>query len=423
MRSAIFIFYLFICSNVLSGQDDFVFMHDLNLSSISYGQNLISAHKLVSSYEDKLLKPKFWKEDNFIGKTLGIGYRLAKTFYLDLQIDYFAHLTQHEVFGHGYRMRQYGFTNNTYELNLRRPFGKGGGLARFGSPDPNRITGFSEDISLFTGGVEANTVLAKTLVESFMRSGEINYRESLLYTLTSDDVTNYIRYLSVPLGNDDIANYLRLVNFQFGFPSDEYALTLSYLKKYSLINNFNTFQLLSFYAFVVEYLYKGNTTFKYPKIKFGKVGYLPSLRFGLSPFGSEFILDNYFISGDKFIEVNLRVGDGKLANSLGIGYAIQKPISVNTEISYSLDVWHQPGLFLGGTELYETKGGYGGMIAGEIHHRFKSFPMGIVAKVGYKTAGFKEGERLDNGLLIRVGMSIKNFIPESKPTDSEIKPM
>ena len=71
---------------------------------------------------DRYLKPRWFEEDKKSRKAIGIFYRLSKTVLLDNVIDHLAILTQHEVFGHGSRYREFGYKNNSYSLSLFPPY-------------------------------------------------------------------------------------------------------------------------------------------------------------------------------------------------------------------------------------------------------------------------------------------------------------
>jgi hypothetical protein len=163
----------------LLGQNDIVLIWDKDASAISNAQNLLSIHKILYQFQNEHIQLKYWDERNFKGKSLGIGYRFAKTILLDYQIDYLAHLYQHEVFGHGYRFRAFGYTGNSYNINLIPPYGKGGGFARSGTLDAGREIGEHESIMISSGGMEASAILSRTLRKRWLIRGEINYRESL----------------------------------------------------------------------------------------------------------------------------------------------------------------------------------------------------------------------------------------------------
>ena len=64
---------------------------------------------------------------------------------------------------------------------------------------------------------------------------------------------------------------------------------------------------------------------------------------------------------------------------------------------------------LGGATTFKTAEGYGGRFLGEIQYYFNNtFPIGIYSQIGYKSTGFIEGEQLEKGIILRLGISILN---------------
>ncbi len=102
---------------------------DYPLSSRALSEDLVTAHKLIYTVENKYLKPKLFDEDNAFRKLSGMAYRFGKTVFIDIPIDHIILLVQHEVYGHGYRYREMGYINNHYQIKLPPPYDCGGGMA------------------------------------------------------------------------------------------------------------------------------------------------------------------------------------------------------------------------------------------------------------------------------------------------------
>jgi len=396
----------------LLGQSNFAFVFDKEASSIANAENLVSLHRIIYEFENKHIKPKYWDESSWKGKTLGIGYRFTKTVLIDYQIDFLTHLYQHEVFGHGYRFREFEYKRNSYHINLLPPYGSGGGYARRGETDYARQLGVHERIVINSGGMEAAAILSNSIRKKWLINGEINYRESLLFLSTIHDYTQYIlgtKFNDNLSDGNDVNNYLRTVNVSYGFLNeDAYKLSLDDLAIRSSVNFLNTYQFFALYAYYKVYLFDGDEVFKYPMIELGKVNWLPSIRFGLTPFGSELIIENYFKTENKIVGVSFRKGDGKLDNYWGGGLTTYTKFGDHFQFSSYVDFWIQPSLELGGIETFRTKEGLGGRLIGEFNWQINnSFPIGLYSQIGYKSTGFIEGERLDKGLIFRIGAQLK----------------
>jgi hypothetical protein len=81
------------------------------------------------------------------------------------------------------------------------------------------------------------------------------------------------------------------------------------------------------------------------------------------------------------------------------------------ELDGRIAVWHQPGFSLGGSFERLFKAGAGGLATatGRWHSAgapLFGLPIEVVAEVGYKTRGFLEGEPLDRGPVVRLGVGL-----------------
>jgi hypothetical protein len=407
----------------LFGQDNIVFVWDKDASSISNAKNLLSVHRIIYEFQNKNIKLKYWEENNWKNKSLGIGYRLAKTILIDFQIDHLLHMYQHEVFGHGYRYRAFGYENNSYNINLGMPYGKGGGFAKRGNLKYNRELGAHEGIMIKSAGMESAAILSKNLTQNWLINGKINYRESLLFLSTLHDYSAYIiatKLFNIGGSRNDVNSYLRTVNASYGFSNEgAYRLTLDDILKRTSVNMLNTFQFFAIYTYLKVYLFDGEESFDYPMIKLGSINWLPSIRFGLAPFGSELIIENHIKSEKSIFGVNLRLGDNKLDNFWGGGISFYKNISKNFQLGSYGDFWIQPSMELGGISTFNTNEGFGGRLITELNfHLNSSFPLGFYSQIGYKSTGFIEGESLDKGLIMRIGLSIKSKAPNKEKKGS-----
>jgi hypothetical protein len=242
--------------------------------------------------------------------------------------------------------------------------------------------------------------------------GSINYRESILYLYTANDLSAYILRTKYDLrgkSGNDILNYLRVINTSEGYLlEDDYKLTLNDLARHAWINLLNPFQYFSLYAYFKTYLWAGDESWPIPMIKLWGIKYLPSFHLGLTPFGPEFYFENFMVKSDRIINLYFRYGDPTFHQFWGLGATIINLVkSRRFSINARLDIWDQPSFFLGGEQITETRGGLGGAIQGTFYYRIskdKSL-LHLTAQVGYKTSGFLEGEQLADGPSFRVGIS------------------
>ena len=393
-------------------QEYLTLVWDRHASPIAGAETLLSVHQQTIRWHDRYLQPRYWTEDRWDRKALGIGYRFGKAVLIDYQLDWLLHLFQHEVTGHGFRYRAVGYTDNSYWIGLFPPYGNGGGFARRGTLAPGRTVGFHENILISSGGSEAAAVTSQRLLRRWLRRGTIHYRESLLYLSTLYDYTAYAygtKLSNDPPPGNDVLNYLRQVNAIYGFRTPEdYQITLDDLVRRSSVNLLHTFQLFAIATAVKTSLIDGNSEFTYPMIPLGNTDWLPSIRFGLTPFGTEFIVENFLRREREFAILSVRLGDRKLDRYFGVGATYQRRHSARLEFGASLDVWQQPGVQIGGTRLTRTDRGPGGRLLGELrYHPSPDFPVGLYLPTGYKTTGHIEGEVLREDFILRLGLSIQ----------------
>ena len=376
-------------------------------------ENLISLHKFLYRAEDRVLPDNFSDESTPGQKALGIGYRSTKLLLLDQKVDYLHFLIQHEVFGHGSRYRELGVTDLSYEINLPFPFGSGAGLTTSSFPS-NFITSSTERQMVTAAGMEANSLLAHQFEYRWLQDKAMHYRQSLLYLHSRNDVMLYI--WSVKLFNQDNtfstkdpSSWVFDINQHFGSLDRSYSLDRIAIQ--SLITLLNPFQLYAAFALGKTYLLDGNRYLKkLPTLQIGRLQYLPALSFNLTPFGSEFILNNYLQGEHRLIDIQVNIGDPLFhrfhmlsANVHDLFY------SELYRVGLHIGAWDQPKVTLGGTSISEHQGGIGGFCKLQLAlfpiKRLQKF--GLYSSVGYKTTGYLMGEKLDENMIIRFGAAFR----------------
>jgi hypothetical protein len=366
------------------------------------------------TFEERYLKTKFTNEKKPVQKALGIFYRASKTVLLDDLIDHLTILTQHEIFGHGARYREFGHVDNSFHLSLVPPYGDGHGFAQSGPlKDPNRKTSECESLMKTVGGDEANTILSQHIIGNWLLRGSINYRESLLYLESANNLLAYIYLTKYQIKNgkptsqgNDILAYTMLMQIT---NNNGKKYTIDNLANQSLVGIINPFQFLAAFAYSYSYLLNGNDSLKLPMIRIGNSRYLPAFHYGLSPFGTEYYLDNYLVINKKVFTAYCRYGDTKYFNSWGFGINSMNFLSYrNLSINPCFDIWKQPAFDIGGDKLVTHKAGFGGSLSNTFNWYFsKQSKTGITLQLGYKTAGYLAGENLAGGIIVRAGLCFK----------------
>ena len=385
---------------------------DASWSSPIGAENLIAVHRAVYAIEDRFLKPRLFDESSKGRKSMGIFYRLGKTVLLDNVIDYLPFLIQHEVFGHGARLREFGYVDISYSLSLFPPYGSGRGSA-YGSLNPERRTTRHERLGVIIGGSKANTTLSKSIRSKWLQRGHVKSREIVIFLFSSLDLSGYIlntRFRSQHRPENDIINYLRDLNLLEGYsPQSDYRLTLENLSTQSLITFLNPTVIWAMYAYWVPYIYHGESERELPMFKFGPVKYLPSFRFGLTPFGSEVYFENLIVNSGRVVNIFLRYGIPTFHKFGGFGIAVEN-LALGKRITFSprAELWHQPALLLGGQQVRTGRSGLGGGLWIKLYYRVaqRNPAPELALEIGYKTDGFIQGEPLRRGFTLRFGLSL-----------------
>ena len=152
----------------------------------------------------------------------------------------------------------------------------------------------------------------------------------------------------------------------------------------------------SYYSTFISYVWQGRTSTPVPMIHFGATRYLPMVRFHLTSFGTEFVLDNAFVRNRHFIDVTMTSGQTVGARTWSIGALVTRVASVSQwTIGGEGTVWHRPNW---GTQFAVTA-------SREVATR-GPHSLAFVAEGGFKTDGFAPGDRLHRGAFLRLGAAL-----------------
>lgn len=408
--------------------DSFQFLCDRHFSPHAGGENLLSLHRGLERLEERspLKDQRGFLPGLARASELILGW---------MPINYLTMVVQHEVFGHGYRVRDLGkgvASVSKYSFNVPPPFGPGGAATYFifkTMPSP------TQSAVIAAGGVEATGILAHQLRMQWLDTGILPAQEASLYSFSQHDISHYISSLhtSDPLFGEntghDIKSYLNFLHLSYPAGS----LSIKELKRMSKIGYFDPFTYLASYSWI-KHIITGQEI-AIPMFTFGPVAYLPSARLTLSPFGPQYTLDNYFKYHD--VPTYVYVKEGRFAeNSFwGIGLFNASLFSHKAHaFGVRLDVWHQPKILNFKTwekaftgflqkeipdlfseeELRHTPSmkpmrtlRFGG--AGALIYNYAFFPdrLAMHIELGYKSSGYLSGESLREGLLARLAVQAR----------------
>ena len=308
------ILYLFFVSTFTFSQSPYNLIYDTNQSQYFGAENIATFHSFIYRGFDKFIPHRLSDEKTFLKKTVGIGYRFAKLSLVDFQIDFLLALTQHEVFGHGSRMRELGYIDIHYNLSPLPPFGRGGSYASADYPIDFIGTKYQRMAISFSGN-EGNLVLSENLEERMLMKNNIHYREALLFWTSRNNLLAYS--ISTLFLNDegDILSYIKILN-----PGNEIKYDDKKLFLHNLTAVLNPIQLYSVWTMTNTYLLKGESRLeKFPTFKIKEYQYVPSINFNLTPFGSEFLINQYLIKNNRLLRAQIRIGENTFNNFYGGG--------------------------------------------------------------------------------------------------------
>lgn len=334
--------------------------------------------------------------DTYFPMVLG---RTAK-FLFEGTFSMFLMVSQHEVFGHGYRSRVVHVPVTGYKIE---PFS---GVTFI--DDEMSFKSINEQTALIAGGMEATGILSKRIRTEWLESHNIDSREASLYLASSlMDQPQYI--LRAPkfeieqeneLDGHDVNSYVKAVNYWYG----ERVLSQSNLKMKALIDFLDPYLFYSLYS-IGNYIIEGSQTFcHYPMFTIGDYQYLPSFRLSLAPFGPEYQMFNHIRSPENMIIATLRYGNTAGRRSYGITYETFHYWQPDQcALDFRVDLWQQPKLF---TPFITDTNEFGAALS--LLCRYQVFErLQLMGQLGYKTKGFIPGESLKQGVIARIGLVMK----------------
>src|SRR5262249_18157642 len=285
-------------------QDDraYTVVVDRDMTPAAGTTDLLTIERAAADLEDRWLAPSRFDESTKAKRALGIGYRFGKWFGLDLPQDHFLMVVGHEVFGHGARLREIDAHGISYGFDVPIPYGPGGAVTSFnGSVLVTRADALAVD----TGGIEAQNVLAQTIGSQALAAGAIHYREAWLDLESRLDGLRYLRSVSPRSGEGhDVRSFLIDFNDQCDPPGCT-PLSADTLKRRALLMLADPMLAYAGYAWAVSYMVDGRSSGDIPMIPLPRgVGYLPALRFEMTPYGTAWTTEHNFVRGGRLTTVS-----------------------------------------------------------------------------------------------------------------------
>lgn len=408
-RKIIVIIFLSLILNAGKAQSRFNVIYESQLAQTFAAENFNAGFHLLD-YADSLFIPKkiIKKENNFI-KVLNPIFRFSNLFFTNYLFTDFVMTMNHERFGHGYRTLEAGGTINNIVYNMPPPF-----TSEFSYISINRPSNFTQqqELMINLGGSETNLILTDVMRKNILLDNRFNYNFGLAYLYGSNDMPGYTAFVSNYYSDPN--SYRRNINILYGSES----LTTDKMLVYSVIAQLT--DPINFYAFksvFYDYIIKGNHSSKVGMINLGnKLKYLPRYRFEYTPYGPELVYQNYFKIDSKLLLFSFSHSDPALPNSKRFATTIWN-IKPTSHLSFNLtgQIWDQPYIeFYESDELLVSEG-FGGLLlaTGNFDITKEKNLYGFTIQLGYKSTGFALGEKLDNGIIFRAGMTFKLGVENS----------
>lgn len=400
---------------------EYVFVADPDFTMEGNARTFESLGRVVFLYEEAL--PTF--SENRVALAAG---RLAKLALLDGPISYLTMVTIHEVSGHGARGRELG-RSPVFTFKLPEPYRS---LLSPGDEEPNfaqprdGVRGQPDREALFVaGGVEANAVTAQWLNRRLVAMGGRAHHADLLVYGGSKIV-----YASSFLGGgvergeegpaDDVAAYVAALQDRFALTGPAGRARIARRLRVSYVYNLID-PTLAFAAWgtLVDALGRGRSYSELPlPVALGHV-FLPTPRFGLTPFGAEHGLDLRFAPAHDAAgrgpararaswvgEVYGRVGTSGLATYAGVGAKVLDVplLEDRARVGGEVDLWNQPIVDPEARAYVDRPNQWGANVGA--FGRVRVFDrVGITGKLAYKSWGYAQGLPISAGLHGYVGLS------------------
>jgi hypothetical protein len=325
-------FGLLVSINAFS-QSRYNLFYEKGLGMNSGAENIASTHYLWQNFDNHFI-PKELKTDSRIAN---VSFRLGKLFLLDYPLVFVLPTIQHEKFGHGSRVKEFGGTIEELNITLPPPFQS---ELPYISYSTNEITSIQQDLMIYAGGSEANIILSDIVRKNILLENELDYHNALLYLYANNDLSGYVVF-AANISGSDITSYVDEINAFY----PETDLKVKKLRLYGLLSIvLDPINYYSFNSLFNGYVWQGKSKSKIHFITLtDNTKYLPKLKFGLTPYGPELALQNYFKNNQKLYALSIGCSDGTFEKSWRIT-AEAWNIYLKNKISFNISsqIWNQP---------------------------------------------------------------------------------
>ena len=329
-------------------------------------------------------------------------------------------VTQHEVFGHGYRIRDLG---EQYAKVTGYRMYVVSGVTFFDAMD--RLT-TSQMLTIDIAGLEADSILSNRLKMKWLQDGKIDGRQFPMYSFASLSFFGYATTVKKNPSSleecwNDISSFLFFLNKTY----QDSHLGYTRVRNLSLLNFLDPFFWSSMLAQAVYTEYDMAMTV--PMFRFGPISYMPSMKIVLTPFGLQGYWEHFLVASG--VPTYLYMKWGKHGENIYYGFGVENRKIFHGRfgsLGARLDVWHQPRVLFEPGALTVTQFSelppnapipplYSQSLLTEkitgvacsliSSYESTRLPILLFAELGYKTDGYLPGEALRSSPIARGGIS------------------
>lgn len=376
--------------------------------SVGAGASVTAAMgALVARAEDAYVPSRLFVEQGIPRRAANISYRLLKLTYFDVPQEQWLMVANHELMGHGARLRERFDGPIGYTIDAPAPFGPGGGSTFFGfDREPSRY----ERLAISAAGMEADAVAARLIAEAAFGGRGMRPRDAIRYLAFEFDTLDYV----LSTGDDpeepghDVSDFVQKYNdlaALVGAPSVA-ARTLRREVLVSLAN-----PMLGFAVYGIgRYVWNGATDVRVPALTIAGVRYLPLVRYQLTPYGTEWALTNHLAGRGWPTRVDVRVGRAPGSRPWGVGIERLNVAALRSwRIDAGVELWRQPSI--AGPDAPARAVQLGIQVRGRAERPlvpvwFSSRRATLIVDAAGKTAGFVPGQPLRGGVVVRAGVGV-----------------
>lgn len=365
--------------------------------------------ELVARGEDAVVPHRLFVGRGVPKRTGNVAYRLFKVVLFDLPQENVLLVVNHEVFGHGARLRERFDASIDYQIDAPGPYGDGGGATSFGlRVEPTT----AEWLAVGAAGMEADGVAAGLIAHRAFVDRRMRPRDAMRYLAFELDTLAYV--LGTGDGPEeaghDVFGFLEDYNAA-AFAAGARELTAKNLRRQVLAGFANP--MLGYAVFGIgRYIWNGATDVPVPALDIAGVRYLPYMRYRLTPFGTEWAVINELAGRIRPLQIELRVGRSPNATPFGVGVRREEVATLREwRLDVAAELWRQPPIDGDSFESITGAQRWGAQVRGRVERplnrtRFGDRPLTLIVDLAVKTQGFVAGEPIGAGFVGRAGIGI-----------------